>query len=708
MRRPPLLKIAALVLSFFFACGALFARQTSWIVGRIFDRETKDPLPAYVLLEDGRGVSAGADGRFKISVSQPPGGKVRISVWLIGYKKKDVEAAVGSAVEIGLDLEPLPAREVTVTADSAVSDEKAKKTVTLSQMEIYTLPGTAADPLYASHVLPGVNSPPDASSLLIRGGAPDEVAYLFDGIEVRHPFLSESLHESYFSIFDNQVVERFNVATSGFHPKYGDALSGVMDITAKDLVTKSEGGLGLSVLGLNSYAGFPIKGVGSFVGSYNRGYSDVLTRLNSRGGDHEFRTEQGFGKFHIGIGRSNQIRITGLYDRYRYAEESSFEASSKNSLGALSWTTAPARNFAATLTVSATRFDVTFDQPASIAVKSRDDVVQARLESAWDLDRHFIEFGADIQARRIETSVRGSSENEYRTRATRSGVYANDKFRATDRLYVNLGFRAQALSLSDRGWSFDPRASAALLVTQKDILRLSAGWYHQFGDFFVIARNPELRPKSAAHIALSYDRITDDLDFRATLYDKEYRRLFLSGGDGWVDNGGRGYARGAEVFVKRKAKKYEILCVYNFLDAKRLENEVRVLAPSPWEIAHSATAIFTWKLKRGSLGIRYSLASGRPFTPLLGREWDADNQDYLPVWGAPYSETYPAYQRLDLNGSLQFDAFRRLIVVYFGITNVLDNGNISRYDYGPDYGGRKDQQSIFGRSLFLGLYVPFF
>jgi hypothetical protein len=49
-----------------------------------------------------------------------------------------------------------------------------------------------------------------------------------------------------------------------------------------------------------------------------------------------------------------------------------------------------------------------------------------------------------------------------------------------------------------------------------------------------------------------------------------------------------------------------------------------------------------------------------------------------------------------------------MIVVYFGITNLLNNGNISRYDYGDDFAARLDQQSIFGRSLFLGLYVPFF
>jgi hypothetical protein len=95
--------------------------------------------------------------------------------------------------------------------------------------------------------------------MLIRGGSPEEVAFYFDGVEVEHPFLSESLHESYFSIFDNQVIDGFSVSGSGYHTKFGDALSGVMDISAKDSVFSREGGVGLSIMGLNSYIGVPIK-----------------------------------------------------------------------------------------------------------------------------------------------------------------------------------------------------------------------------------------------------------------------------------------------------------------------------------------------------------------------------------------------------------------------------------------------------------------
>jgi hypothetical protein len=700
--------------SWIFALAALAAtvmaaQERAFMTGRVIDKETKQPLPAYVMIEGGGGVSTGADGRFRLPLPSGVSGPAKITAFLIGFKKTTVEAKPGDDLTIALDLEPLSVHEVTVTADSRVSDEKNPKTVSLNRMDVYRIPGAAADPLYASHILPGVNSPPDASSLLIRGGAPEEVGYYFDGIEILHPFLSESLHESYFSIFDNQVIENFSVATSGLHPKYGNAMSGVMDISAKGRISKSEGGLGLSVLGLNSYAGIPLKNAGSLVASYDRGFSEILTRLNSRGGGREFQTEQAFGKFELEINKSNRLRFYGLYNGYRYSQKEDFQVASENSTGGLSWTLTPARNFAATWLVAFTRYNVDFEEPDSIRVDSRDDVWQSRLDFFWDLDRHFLEFGADVLSRLTETDVR-REEAIYgdRLRAVRSGFYINDKFRLTDRVFANIGGRGQSLSLLDHGWSFDPRASLAFLLTRRDILRFSTGRYHQFGDYNVLENNPGLKPKSALHFALSYDRITDALELRATLYDKEYRRLFLDFGGGRASNGGTGYARGAEFFLKTKGRTFELLFVYNFLDSQRKENEAPTPAPSPYEISHSLTGIVSWKFKNGSLGLRYSTASGRPYTPLLGREWDPAAGAFLPLWGDPFSRRYPAYQRLDLTGSRSLRLLDKLVILYVGITNLLDNKNISRFDYGSDYAKRKDQQSIFGRSLFIGLCVPFF
>ncbi len=160
------------------------------IQGKVIDKENRDPLPAYVSVKGTEiGSSADYDGTFKLILDKTGIRKpIILVIFQLGYKKKEIEAKAGESILIELELEPLPSHEVVVTADSLVSEDKAQKTVTLKKMDIYTLPGTAADPVYASQILPGVNSLPDSSSLLIRGGSSEEVAYYFDGIEIAHPF----------------------------------------------------------------------------------------------------------------------------------------------------------------------------------------------------------------------------------------------------------------------------------------------------------------------------------------------------------------------------------------------------------------------------------------------------------------------------------------------------------------------------------------
>ena len=679
------------------------AQERAFVSGRVVDKDTRDPLPAYVMIDGGEGISANAAGRFRLSLPPGTAGKVGVVVFLLGYKKARLSAEPGADLTIELELEPLAAREITVTADSVVSDAKNPRTVSLNKMEIYRMPGAAADPLYASQALPGVNALPDSTSLLIRGGAPEEVGYYLDGIEIRHPFMSESLHESYFSIFDTQIVEAFSVATTGVHPKYGDLLSGTMDIAVKDGAAKLEAGLGLSVLGVNSYLAQPLADWGSFIGSFNWQFSDVLNRLNGWEGQ-DFGSTQAFGKFNLRLNPRNVIRIYGLADDYRYEKTGQFSVGSKNGLAALTWTATLWKNFVAKAILARTTYSVRYEEAAGMRAESRDAGWQTRVDGAWDAGRHYFEFGGEAFWRSLSSEIHGPAEGVFETKAVRTGFYVNDKFRLTDRLYASAGLRVSALNLAGTQAAFDPRVSLARMVGKNDVLRLSAGVYHQFADPMSLGRNPGLRPLTAYHAALSFDRIRENLELRAAAYDKEYRTLFWTDGQGRSTNGGFGYARGAEAFVKVKSTAVDVIAVYNFMTSQRKEGSVAVLAPSPYEIHHSGTAIVMGKFKGVSLSARFSIATGRPYTPLAASEWDAETSTAVLVWGAPYSARYPLYRRLDLSGNANFRVAGRQVVLYFGVTNVLNWTNTLRYDY-DNSGVRMDQTSLFGRTLFVGAYA---
>ena len=702
------LVLTALIIGSLTHLGA----QTDIILqGKIIDKDTHAPLPAFVQITGtGQGRTADYDGTFKLLVKQPaPDQVLTLTVYLIGYQKKIIPAQTGKFMLVELELEPLPSHEITVSADSVVSAGKAQNTVSMDKMEVYTFPGTAADPIYASQILPGVNSLPDSSNMLIRGGGPDEVAYFFDGIEIAHPFLSESLHESYFSIFDNQIIEGFSVSGSGYPTKFGDALSGVMNITAKDRIFQREGGLGISIMGLNSYLGMPIKDKGSLVGSFNMGHSALMTRINNRR-DSEFQTKNGFLKSVFQLHQSHTLRLLGLFDTYDFNHTNGFKTSSRNGVAGISLTSIFSKNLVSRFIFSHVRYQAGFQIEDSFHKDLSDNIYQFRGEATWDLESHYLDFGADIQWRDIKITWEesGGFPERRNTDGSRWGFYINDKFRISRKLYLDLGARLGCVRVAKTQFRFDPRFSLAYLSTPKDIFRFSLGMYHQFGDYFYLKDNQDLKPKGASHISLSYDRITANMDFRLTAYNKEYSQLFLNTAGGGINNAGLGFARGAELYLKLKNAKYDFLLVYNFLNSRRKENQVASLARSPYEIDHSLTGIFTLKFNNTSLGIRYSFASGLPYTPLLGREWDHSQQIFSPVWGEPYTERFPSYQRLDINGSKTFIIDKKQWIFYFGITNLFNRKNILRYEYSQNYSQRNNQYSIFGRSIFLGIYIPFY
>jgi hypothetical protein len=680
------------------------AQERGVLLGRVVDKDTREPLPAYVMIAGGKGITASGDGRFRLLLPPGAAADATLVAFLLGYRKKEVAAKAGVLLTIELELEPLAAREVTVSADGVVDNAENPRTIALNKMDVYRIPGAAADPLYASHVLPGVNSLPDSSGLLIRGGGQDEVGYYLDGIEISHPFLSESMHESYFSIFDNQIIDGFSVSTSGVHPKYGDLLSGVMSLTAKDAASAPEAGVGLSVMGLSGFFGLPVGNAGSFVGSYTRGWSDVLTWMNGDSG-HAFQTAQAFGKFLIRLGRAHQLRLYGLRDDYRYEQTDAFSVTSANTMAGLSWTGSWGKTFVTKVLVARTDYRASFDQFDVLRVDQGDRALQWRAEAAWDLERHFLEFGGDVLGRRVTGTLDAGGTTAWRAEGTRTGFYVNDRFRLSDRVFVTAGGRLSGLDWGRSRTAFDPRLSIAWLAGRDDTLRFSAGVYHQFGDYETLARNPGLSPKEAVHAAISYDKINGKLELRATIYDKEYRGLFSGPSLDRLTSAGHGYARGGELFLKVKGGDWDVIGVYNFLTSRRMENDVLDLAPSPYEIRHAATAVISRKFKTASLSLRFSAAAGRPYTPLLDRLWDPADAAYRPIWGAPMSARYPAYSRIDLSGSKNLTILKKMVVLYFGVTNLLDTRNTIRFDYGADYESRTDQPSIFGRTLFLGIYI---
>lgn len=131
-----------------------------------------------------------------------------------------------------IDLTPL-----VVTAEyltSGFDKSKSDGAITLRPNRLGILPGLIEpDIMQSLQLLPGISSPTESASLLhIRGGTPDQNLILFDGIKTYH-------HGHLFGMispYNPYIIKDVTVYRSGTSAKYGDRISGVIDMKTTNIV----------------------------------------------------------------------------------------------------------------------------------------------------------------------------------------------------------------------------------------------------------------------------------------------------------------------------------------------------------------------------------------------------------------------------------------------------------------------------------------
>lgn len=172
----------------------------------------------------------------------------------------------------GLD-EVLISKEYLTTGFDKIENDGSIK---VSPDELGILPGlTEPDVLQSLQLLPGISSPTEsASDIHIRGGTPDQNLILWDGIKMYHTghFFGQ------ISAFNPYITETINVFRSGTSAKYGDRISGVIDIRSSDEVHDSlQIGIGANLIQADAFIKAPIvKDKLSLTASIRRSYSDIL------------------------------------------------------------------------------------------------------------------------------------------------------------------------------------------------------------------------------------------------------------------------------------------------------------------------------------------------------------------------------------------------------------------------------------------------
>lgn len=316
-------------------------RKTA-ICGYVYD-DTGTVLPyASVSIENtSKGTVTNDEGFFQLeSVDKD----ASVIIQYIGYKDRMV--AVSSFAEsdcpkLSLSPESTALQEVVVVEYVTTGIDKNKDgSFTISNEDQGILPGQTEPDIFQSiQLIPGINSPDEtATGIQIRGGAQDQNLILWDDIKM----YNTGHFFGMLSAFNPYVTKEAKIFKGGADPKYGDRISGVIDISSdKEVPEKFNGGFGFNGTHGDLFLKAPVGDKVAFILSGRRSYTDVLetptynaysekvfqnTKITSGSeivsGDEEFEEVLGDNNFFfydtsarliMDLTENDKILVSGLY-----------------------------------------------------------------------------------------------------------------------------------------------------------------------------------------------------------------------------------------------------------------------------------------------------------------------------------------------------------------------------------------------------------
>jgi len=223
----------------------VYAGETGKISGSVLDQESGDQLVGVNVLVEGTTMGAATDDEGEYMILQIPPGIYRVSAQYIGFAKVTTENVrvvtdLTTKLDFTLRHEAIEGEEVTIVAERPLFERDATNEVRVVRGEqIQNMSVRGYDNVASLQT--GVVSAQGA--LHFRGGRTDETAFLVDGVFFNaNPYnlefdLVNSPNPNH--LFDrrgtipNLALEEVAMQIGGFGAEYGDANSGVVNVTTK-------------------------------------------------------------------------------------------------------------------------------------------------------------------------------------------------------------------------------------------------------------------------------------------------------------------------------------------------------------------------------------------------------------------------------------------------------------------------------------------
>ncbi|NOX92371.1 MAG: TonB-dependent receptor [Gammaproteobacteria bacterium] len=315
-----------------------------------------------------------------------------------------------------------------------------------------------------------------------------------------------------------------------------------------------------------------------------------------------------------------------------------------------------------------------------------------------------------------------TSQKKYRLDKTINGSeispYIKYRQQWTNRLTTRLGLRHTNIEITGgfHAHQLSPRATLEYQLTPDTLLMATWGQYIQMPRGVEVIEsfgNPALLMTEAEHRILGIEHQINPLySVKAEVYHKPMKNLVIAldendPPDNYA-NRGIGEAWGFDLFIKRIPSQGKIGWVSLSWASSRRTNEITGITRD-FSGDQPLTFIAVWgqpfggSWKRWDWSIKARINSGRPYTAITGRNWDAENNRWIAEYGKHNAERLPTYYKVDLRIGREVLLKESRLKFYLDLQNVTFAKNIVEYDYGNEYEKIDNPTEVTGMSFF-----PFF
>lgn len=682
------------------------------ISGKVSDAKGNIILGANVYL-DGTydGGSTNEKGEFTFTTKET--GVQTLIISFVSFetfiKIDDVSSLINLQIKLRDDINALDA--VTINAGTFKAGEKAKVTV-LKPLDIVTTASAVGDVLGALQTLPGTSAAAEDGRLFVRGGNAEETQIFIDGVRVFTPYSPSPNNAPTRGRYSPFLFKGITFSTGGYSAEYGQALSGVLDLTTIDKPDKEKTEIQLMTVGAG-VGNTQIWGENSLsintsyinLEPYTAIFPDRNTWLKP------FQSASGEAVYRYNFKDESLLKIYGAFsytdldmiqDDINFDDGFRFGLNNRNLYINSSYKNKFGNNWKIEGGLSFTN-DKSTIKVIEDRINNNQNSAHFKLKIRKQFSSRFrINFGSEYFITKFDETYNPINDQsfDYGFDNNLFATFAETDIFFSKNLAAKIGLRAEHSNITDE-FSISPRTSLSYKTGKKSQVSLAYGQFYQNPSNDYLKFNQDIKSENASHLIANFQHSKQNQIFRIEAYYKDYKDLvkydseipnFTSN----FTNNGSAFAKGIDVFWRQNGqiKNTDYWISYSYLDTERDFKNYPTKATPNFASAHNFSFVAKhWVEKwKSQLGLTYNFASGRTFT-------NPNEPGFL-------NNKTKAYNSVSLNWAYLIDQQK---ILYLSINNALGTKNVFGYNYKntANANGNFDRQAIVPNAdtfFFVGFF----